>query len=88
MMATKEMRVCDAYGTVKDIRYVRVRIAEVANGPDAGAAEVEIYRDGADLSHRGITRLRRFIERGLSSVHKDEPPTARTEDAAEQGAAE
>ncbi len=82
-MATKEMRVCDAYGTVKDVQRVVVEM-KVETTPGVWSL-YDAYK--GDLSQRGRVRLNRFIERGLSSVHKDEPPAASTEATEGSGAA-
>lgn len=69
-MALVEQRVCDVYGTTKDVKHYRVQLEEVS--PDktlTTAEEVECM----DLSPRAVTRLENWISRGTR------PPKAKAE---------
>ena len=61
-MATKEMRVCDVYGTVKGVERVLVRIEYPEKNP--GTKELIDY--AVDLSPRAQDRLIRFIRRAIA----------------------
>lgn len=58
-MATKEVRVCDVFGTHKDVNAVKVL---VCNGDD----EVLLERS-VDLSPRAVERLLKKVAQGTTS---------------------
>ena len=65
-MATKEMKVCDIYGTTKEAETYRLSLQRVdVNGKTE--TDVEVSTDVIDLCPRALTRLRSFVKRGLTS---------------------
>ncbi len=65
-MATKELRVCDAYGTIKDVQSVKIVVHEKA----ANGEWITILERRGDLSPRGRDRLEHLIDRAFSSACK------------------
>ena len=66
-MAVKSVRVCDVFNTSKDIETYLVEVSTTCLD-EAGSEQpktVKVRR--IDLSPRGLARLKRFIERGLTS---------------------
>lgn len=59
-MATREMKVCDVYGTAHNVVGVSVQVAR--GGGEPGAMHTSQH---ADLSYRAYRRLMKFIQRGL-----------------------
>lgn len=58
-MATKEMKVCDVYGTTKNVEPHTITIVA---GEEDGARIISCY--DVDLCPRGFARLLKFIDRG------------------------
>lgn len=55
----KKMRVCDVYGTTKDVEQYHVTLARIDGGGDVPGITQEL-----DLSPRALKRLKAFIDRG------------------------
>lgn len=62
-MATREVRLCDVFGTTREVRIVEVQVFVEGVEP--------INFDPVDLGKRARLRLERLIKRGLS------PPVTR-----------
>jgi len=62
-MAIVERRVCDVYGTQKDIRRVRVAVQQL---DDAGDVTGELVTQTMDMGPVARKRLVRFIDRATS----------------------
>ena len=79
-MATKSVRVCDVFGTSKEVISYRIEI--YANYTDTGGAQEgwssqnKIFDCDIDLGSRGMKRLMKLIERGLRSVPSNTPGLA------------
>jgi len=58
-MATVEKTVCDVFGTANEIKRYHVIVGAAGHEPHEVDALI-------DLSPRGLARLKKFIERGLS----------------------
>jgi hypothetical protein len=67
---------CDVFDTVKDVVWYRITIGQPI-GPGVDAALENAIQYSVHLSPRGLERLERLIERGLS------PPTPRKRKAKE-----
>lgn len=72
-MATKNLTVCDVYGTTRDVTSYAIRLVVLGGEQDAECVD----EAKADLCPRAYGRLLRFIERGVSPP----PPRKAKEDA-------
>lgn len=68
-MATKEVKICDVYGTHKDVETYCVW---VARGEGLGEDADALKTCKADLSPRAVKRLIHFVEKGLNPTTKGE----------------
>lgn len=62
VMAIRERRECDVFGTTKDVTHVRVDVTNVFTD----GSQVRYFTEEKDLCDRAERRLLKFIHRGLS----------------------
>ncbi len=63
-MATKEMKVCDVYGSTRKVNSYRVSIIEL--GDDGVPADSALALVDVDLCQRAVKRCKMFIVRGTT----------------------
>ena len=63
-MATQEMKVCDVYGTTKNVKTYRIVVVTPPLIVAGIAADDCLIDKALDLCPRAVKRLARFIDRG------------------------
>ena len=72
-MALVTKRQCDVFKTTRDVKCYCVKVYE--KNDDASKSAAEVFTDAADLSPRGLARLKKFTRRGMTAPGVNSPQT-------------
>lgn len=70
-MSTETVKKCDVFGTIKDVKAIRITIAELVVLDEDQDAKVDVkHQRQVDMCERAVERLFRFLDRGTTPPNK------------------